>query len=45
MVVGASSVEQLEDSLKIAEDGPLPAELVKVIEDVWPSVEPVAAWG
>ncbi|KAK4958032.1 hypothetical protein LTR10_004457 [Elasticomyces elasticus] len=44
VIVGASSVTQLEDNLKITEEGRLPAALVKVIEDVWPSIQIVAPW-
>ena len=35
MIIGASSLQQLEGNLEICKDGPLPAELVKVVEDVW----------
>ncbi|KAK5724397.1 hypothetical protein LTR15_004442 [Elasticomyces elasticus] len=44
VIVGASSITQLEDNLKITEEGRLPAALVKVIEDVWPSIQVVAPW-
>ena len=42
MIIGASSPAQLEDNLKMCDAGPLPADLVKVVEDVWPLAEPVA---
>jgi aflatoxin B1 aldehyde reductase len=35
MIIGASSLQQLEGNLKICKAGPLSAELVKVVEDVW----------
>jgi aflatoxin B1 aldehyde reductase len=34
MIIGASSLQQLEGNLKICKAGPLSAELVKVVEDV-----------
>jgi aflatoxin B1 aldehyde reductase len=39
VVVGASSVEQLEENLDILEQGPLPAELVKVVGVAWEMVK------
>ena len=44
MIVGASSVEQLDDNLKMCDAGPLPDDLLKVVEDVWPLAEPVAPY-
>lgn len=44
MIIGASSLEQLDANLKMCEGGPLPDDLVKVIENVWPLAEPVAPW-
>ncbi|KAK5133624.1 hypothetical protein LTR08_007572 [Meristemomyces frigidus] len=44
VIVGASSVGQLEEGLKICEEGPLPTDLVKAIEEVWPTVQAVAPW-
>ncbi|KAK3642205.1 hypothetical protein LTR56_001184 [Elasticomyces elasticus] len=44
VIVGASSITQLEDNSKITEEGRLPAALVKVIEDMWPSIQAVAPW-
>lgn len=44
MIVGASSLPQWEETLRYCDEGPLPDELVKVIDDVWPSVKPVAPW-
>jgi aflatoxin B1 aldehyde reductase len=35
MIIGASSIEQLEANLEICKAGPLPEELVKVVEEVW----------
>lgn len=35
IIIGASSLQQLEDNLKICKAGPLPVELVKIVEDVW----------
>ena len=35
MIIGASSLQQLETNLEICKAGPLPLELVKVVEDVW----------
>lgn len=35
MIIGASSIGQLEGNLEICKAGPLPAELVKVVEEVW----------
>lgn len=42
MIIGASSTKQLEENLKICSQGPLPEELVKVVEDVWPAAKPFA---
>jgi aflatoxin B1 aldehyde reductase len=44
MIIGASSLEQLDANLKMCDAGPLPDDLVKVVEDVWPLAEPVAPW-
>ena len=44
IVIAAPRMEQLEENLKICEGGPLPEDLVKVIEAVWPVAEPVAPW-
>jgi aflatoxin B1 aldehyde reductase len=35
MIIGASSVQQLNSNLEICEAGPLPSDLVKVVEDIW----------
>jgi len=35
IIIGASSLQQLDDNMMICQDGPLPLELVKVVEDVW----------
>lgn len=39
VVVGASSVKQLEENLDILEQGPLPRELVKVVDVAWNMVK------
>ena len=46
VIIGASSLEQLEANLKMCDAGPLPEDLVKVVEDIWPLAKPVApyAW-
>lgn len=36
MIVGASSLEQLKENLEYCQQGPLPDEIVKVVEEVWP---------
>jgi len=35
MLISASSLNQLEENIEICKAGPLPAELVKIVEDVW----------
>lgn len=42
VIIGGSSIEQIEANLKICDEGPLPEELVKVIEDVWTQAKDVA---
>ena len=42
IIVGASKIEHLEDNLKACDNGPLPGDLVKVFEEIWPLAEPVA---
>jgi aflatoxin B1 aldehyde reductase len=42
IIVGASSVEHLEDNLVDLEKGPLPEEVIKVVNEVWPLVKGVA---
>ncbi|KAI9810514.1 MAG: hypothetical protein M1826_003534 [Phylliscum demangeonii] len=42
IIIGASSLKQLRENVDIAEAGPLPDHLVKVINDVWPVVKDVA---
>ncbi|KAK4501751.1 hypothetical protein PRZ48_007560 [Zasmidium cellare] len=44
MLFSAPNLSQLEENLKICDQGPLPEELVKVMEDVWLVAEPVAPW-
>ncbi|KAI0753607.1 Aldo/keto reductase [Fomes fomentarius] len=42
VIVGASSLEHLEKNLADLEKGPLPEELLKVIDEAWPAVSPYA---
>lgn len=42
VIFGASSVEQLADNINIAESGPLPDNVVRAIEEVWPTLRSVA---
>ena len=42
MIIGASSLRHLEENLEICKAGPLPDEVVKVIEEVWQSAKPFA---
>lgn len=35
IIIGASSLQQLDGNLESCKAGPLPEELVKVVEDVW----------
>lgn len=44
MIFSAAHLNQIEENLKICDGGPLPDELVQVVEDVWPVAEPVAPW-
>ncbi|MCJ1438210.1 hypothetical protein MMC27_007597 [Xylographa pallens] len=44
MIIGASSLRQLEENLVICKGGPLPDDVVKVIEGVWQSAKPFAPW-
>jgi aflatoxin B1 aldehyde reductase len=44
MIIGASSLEQLDANLKMCDAGPLPDDLVKVVEEVWAIAAPVAPW-
>jgi len=39
VIVGASKVAQLEETLKVIEDGPLDAKTVKRVEEIWKKVE------
>lgn len=39
IIVGASKVEQLEETLKVLEDGPLAPEIVGRVEAIWKTVE------
>lgn len=42
IIVGASSVKHLEENLVDLEKGPLPEEIVDIIESVWPTVKGLA---
>ncbi|KAM0723890.1 hypothetical protein Q7P37_000880 [Cladosporium fusiforme] len=44
VIIGASSVAQLKDNMEICDAGPLPEEVVRTIDGVWPSVKDVAPW-
>ncbi|KAK5693415.1 hypothetical protein LTR97_009984 [Elasticomyces elasticus] len=44
LIVGFSSLEQLGENLKLLDQGPLPQELVEVVDGVWGAAEPVAPW-
>ncbi|KAK5686856.1 hypothetical protein LTR17_026781 [Elasticomyces elasticus] len=44
LIVGFSSLGQLGENLKILDQGPLPQELVEVVDGVWGAAEPVAPW-
>lgn len=43
MVLGASSLDQLERNLGAIEDGPLEEEMVELVQGVWESVRESAA--
>ncbi|KAG1737404.1 NADP-dependent oxidoreductase domain-containing protein [Suillus lakei] len=42
IIIGASNIDQLEDSLKGNEGGPLPDDVVKLLEDAWGKAKGVA---
>ncbi|MCJ1411233.1 hypothetical protein MMC19_005321 [Ptychographa xylographoides] len=42
IIVGASSLPQLEENLKICDAGPLPKHLAKAVDEVWPTAKPFA---
>jgi aflatoxin B1 aldehyde reductase len=48
MIIGASSLQQLDGNLEICKAGPLPSEVVKAVEDVWvlarESAPPSSKW-
>jgi aflatoxin B1 aldehyde reductase len=44
VIIGASSVSQLKESLEICDAGPLPEEVVQTIDGIWPEVRDVAPW-
>ncbi|KAK5680687.1 hypothetical protein LTS10_007620 [Elasticomyces elasticus] len=44
LIVGFSSLGQLGENLKILDQGPLPKELVEVVDGVWGAAEAVAPW-
>jgi len=39
MIVGASTVEQVQQTLSYINDGPLPQEVLPLIEDIWQTVK------
>ncbi|CAL1697781.1 unnamed protein product [Somion occarium] len=42
IIIGASSLEHIEQNLVDLEKGPLPEEVLKVLDDAWDSVKPYA---
>ncbi|KAF2166376.1 hypothetical protein M409DRAFT_23566 [Zasmidium cellare ATCC 36951] len=44
MLFSAAHLSQIEENLKICDQGSLPEELVKVVDDIWAVAEPVAPW-
>ncbi|KAK5708501.1 hypothetical protein LTR17_020632 [Elasticomyces elasticus] len=44
LIIGFSSLGQLGENLKLLDQGPLPKELVEVVDGVWGAAEPVAPW-
>lgn len=44
IIIGFGSLGQLEGNLDICEQGPLPEDLVKLVDELWPSVEAVSPW-
>lgn len=42
MIIGAHGIAQLEENLGICKRGPLPADIVELIEHIWPTIKPVA---
>ena len=44
IIIGASSLQQLEENLKICNGGLLPDDMVKVIDEVWKSAKPLAPY-
>lgn len=42
IIIGASSLKQLEESLQALDAGPLDAHVSKRVDDIWPKVEPTA---
>lgn len=44
VIVGAGTLDQLKDNVKACAAGLLPAELVKVFEEIWPLAEPIAPY-
>lgn len=43
IIIGVSSLAQLESNLKDIEKGPLPEEVVKVLDEAWLITKPTAA--
>lgn len=44
ILFSAAHLSHIEENLRICDEGPLPEELVKVVEDIWAVAEPVAPW-
>lgn len=46
IIIGGSSLEQVDDNMKACTAGPLPGELVRVVSDVWQAaqIDPPPAW-
>ncbi len=42
MIIGASSLAQLEENLKICQAGPLEEGLVKLVDGLWEKIKDVA---
>ncbi|KAG0060768.1 hypothetical protein BGZ89_011976 [Linnemannia elongata] len=44
IIIGASTVAQLEESLTELDKGPLPEEMIKAFDDAWEHVKPTTNW-
>jgi aflatoxin B1 aldehyde reductase len=42
ILIGSSKVEQLEETLRELEKGPLPKEMIKAFDEAWEHVKPIA---